>query len=159
MTQRDFVCDDGVMTNRALLAASIALAGALIPVGTASAQVGDRAIPVCVSSVVLVHCDERHRVYFEESAASGAGSDLGRVVVVAPWQRRIRPEETISRLGSLMGEKVAPPMAPTLSFGSRAPSSGLRDDRDNFGLSTECQMSGLPCANQPGRPSTERLNR
>ncbi|CAN5404691.1 hypothetical protein BH09PSE6_BH09PSE6_10410 [soil metagenome] len=133
-------------------AAVATVAHAQAPVAATSA------IPTCTSSLVLVRCDERHRVYLEDpAAATSAGNDLGRVVVTAPWQRRIRPEETLSRLGTQLQQRMDPQMAPAFAVGTVAPSGGLRDDRDNFGLSTECQLSGLPCANQPGRPWTTRF--
>ncbi len=119
-------------------------------------------VPQCTSSLVLVNCDERHRVFLEDQAnptlPANGSSDLGRVVVVAPWLRRTRPEETISRLGGQLQQKLAPQMTPSLAFGASGLAGSTRDDRDGFGLSTECQMSALTCANQPGRPFTQRMN-
>jgi hypothetical protein len=97
--------------------------------------------PPCSASVVLRHCGDPIKPGHDQPFDNGR-FDLGRVVVTAPIQRKATPGETFARVFAL------PPSKDSLITPSQ------RDDRDGFGLRTECQYLPLTCRNQPGRPQT-----
>lgn len=75
--------------------------------------------------------------------------DLDRVVIEAQMERRETADQVFDRIfngGSALWR----------SEGRSA--AGLRDDRDNFGLSTECQHAPVfGCENQPARAQTRKF--
>jgi hypothetical protein len=112
----------------------------------------------CAASVVLTRCDSANSGIVPAGNVEPAASDteLGRVVVIAPFQKKNTPSDVLNNLFGNFNDdsertKVGPVTFPHAQSGS------VRNDRDSFGNRTECQERAVGCANQPGRPQTTRV--